>query len=181
MSRRRAPLATLALIALAALICGCGSVTPAPIGTTGGRRSIANTYEKAVKFAECMRANGVGEFPDPGASGTFTLDGVMNGSSLNPSTPAWKRAFGTCKDLEPPGFTGRTRSTQEQTAALKFAQCVRENGVPEFPDPTPNSPLIDTNRIPSADGRGAQNIPGLRAAAHKCIAIYSAALGFRAQ
>jgi hypothetical protein len=182
MSGRRRPLAALALIAMAGLLGACGSSAPAGTGTgSSGGNATATNHEQALKFAECMRANGVSEFPDPDASGTLTLDGILNGSSLNPNTPAWKRATGACKDLEPPGFTGRKRTTQEQEAALKFAQCMRENGVPDFPDPTPNGPLIDTSRIPSAAGRGARNIPGFRAAASKCTAIYSGELGLRGQ
>jgi hypothetical protein len=163
------------VIAVAALIGACGSSAP---GAGGGNETAAN-HQQAVKFAECMRANGVGEFPDPDASGALTLDGVVNGSSLNPSTPAWQRAIGACKGLEPAGFTGRKRTAQAQEAALKFAQCMRESGVPDFPDPTPNGPLIDTNRIPSAAGRGALSIPGFQAAAHKCSAMYSGELGLQ--
>jgi hypothetical protein len=183
MSRKRRRLAALALIALVALISGCGSSAPAETGTGsgGGGNNTAANAQKAVKFAGCMRNNGVSEFPDPGASGKFTIDGIVNGSSLDPSTPAWKRAIGACKDLEPSGFMGSKRSPQQMAAALKFAQCVRDNGVPDFPDPTPNGPLIDTNRIPSAAGRGARSIPGLDAAAHKCTAIYSGELGLRGQ
>ncbi len=181
MRRRRWPLAALALTAIAALISACGSSAPAGTGAGSSSGNTAANHEKAVKFAECMRANGVSEFPDPDASGTLTLDGIVNGSSLNPTTPAWNRAIRACKDLEPPGFMGRKRSPQEQEAALKFAQCMRANGVPDFPDPTPNGPLIDTTRIPSAAGRGARSIPGFVAAAHKCTAIYSGELGLRGQ
>jgi hypothetical protein len=182
MSRKRRPLAALGLIAIVALISACGSSAPAGTGTgSRGSNDTAANHEKAVKFSECMRANGVSEFPDPGASGTLTLDGIANGSSLNLSTPAWKRAIGACKRLEPTGFVGHKRSTQQQQAALKFAQCMRENGVPDFPDPTPNGPLIDTGRIPSAAGRGARSIPGFDVAAHKCTAIYSGELGLRSQ
>ena len=52
-----------------------------------------------MKFTECMRDNGVSAFPDPDASGALTIDGVINGSSLDPSTAAWKQAIGACKDL----------------------------------------------------------------------------------
>ena len=65
-----------------------------------------------MKFAECMRDNGVREFPDPDASGELTIDGVVNGSSLDPSSAAWKQAIGACKDLQPPGFTGHKRKRQ---------------------------------------------------------------------
>jgi hypothetical protein len=45
---------------------------------------------------------------------------------------------------------GSKQSSEQQQAALSFAQCIRANGVPDFPDPTANGPLVDTNRIPSA-------------------------------
>jgi hypothetical protein len=180
MSRRLRPLAALAIVAL--IGAGCSN-EPAEnddtgTGSSGGNKS-TTTRDKAVKFADCMRDNGVSEFPDPDASGRLTIDGIVNGSSLDPSTPAWKTAMGACKDLQPPGFTGRKRSAEEQKPALKFAQCMRENGVEDFPDPTPDGPLIDTTRIPSAAGRGARSIPGFKAAQEKCRDVLADALGER--
>jgi hypothetical protein len=100
-----------------------------------GSAANANTgQEQAVKFAECIRDNGVSEFPDPDASGRLTIDAVVNGSSLDPSTPAWKTAIGACEDLQRPGFTGDEEVTaEEQETRLEFAQCMRENGVKDFP------------------------------------------------
>jgi hypothetical protein len=174
MTRRRRPLAALGPIAVAALLSACGSSGP---GTGAG--DTAADHQKGLKFAGCMRANGVPRFPDPSASGALTLDGIVNGSSLNPDAPAWKRAIAACQALEPSGFTGSKRSPEQQQAALKFAQCMRDSGVPDFPDPTPNGPLIDTDRIPSAAGRGARDIPGFSAAAKKCNGRYSGELGLR--
>jgi len=167
MNRRRRPLAALALIALAALISACGSGAPAETDAGGGgnNNSAANA-QKAVRFAECMRSNGVSEFPDPDASGKLTIDAVANGSSLDTNTPAFKQAISACKNLEPAGFTGSKRSSQQQQAALKFAQCIRANGVPDFPDPIPNGPLVDTNRIPSSATSSGLSI--LNAAMRKC-------------
>ncbi len=132
-----------------------------------------------MKFAECMRDNGVSEFPDPDASGGLTIDGVVNGSSLDTSTAAWKTAISACKDLQPPGFTGTEVSAEEQEVRLEFAQCMRDNGVENFPDPTQNGPLIDTTRMPGEPS--ARSIPGFDAAADKCTAIYSGELGLRGQ
>ena len=161
MSRKLGPLAALAVVAL--IGAGC-SDEPAENGGAG----TANVdYENAVKFSECMRDNGVREFPDPPASGGLTIDGVLNGSSLDPNAPAWKQAIGACKDLQPPGFTGDEEVTaEEQEARLEFAQCIRDNGVEDFPDPAPDAPLVDTNRIPSAAEDGGMSI--LNAAMQKC-------------
>ena len=129
-----------------------------------------------MKFAACMRENGVREFPDPDASGRLTIDGVLNGSSLDPSTPAWKEAIRACKELEPPGFTGDHEVTaEEQEARLEFAQCIRDNGVEDFPDPAKGDPLVDTNRIPSAATNGGMSI--LNAAMRKCGELAAEAIG----
>ena len=163
MSRKRSQPAALVLIAMAVLVSACGS--SAPTGSSGDNNTAANA-QKAVKFAECMRSNGVSGFPDPGASGSFTIDGVVNGSSLDPNTPAFKQALGACRGLEPAGFTGGERSAQQNQAALEFAQCIRANGVKDFPDPANGQPLVDTNRIPSASTESGMSI--LNAAMRKC-------------
>jgi len=160
MRRTLRPLAALAMLAV--VVAGCSN---APAGTTSSNSS-ASIHEKAVKFAECMRAHGVSAFPDPNASGELTIDAVANGSSLDTSSAAFKQAMSACKDLEPPGFTGTKVTPQQRGARLEFAQCIRDNGVPDFPDPTPNGPLVDTNRIPSAATTGGMSI--LNAAMQKC-------------
>ena len=120
-----------------------------------------------MKFAECMRDNGVSEFPDPEGSGAMTIDGVLNGSSLDPDSASWKQAIAACKDLQPPGFTGNgKRSDKQQDGALAFARCIRENGVKDFPDPAKGEPLVDTNKIPSANTSNGMTI--LNAAMKTC-------------
>jgi hypothetical protein len=113
-----------------------------------------------VKFTECMRANGVGDFPDPDASGQFPSYGV----SVTPTV--WTKAVAACKSLQPPGTLSAKLTPAQESAALKFAHCVRANGVPDFPDPVDGQPLIDTTRIPSANKPGGMTI--LNAATHKC-------------
>jgi hypothetical protein len=160
--RKLRPLAALALVTLIGAGCSNGSAG----NDSAGRGRTATRREKAVKFAECMRDNGVSAFPDPSASGELTIDGIANGSSVDPSSAAFKTATGACKDLEPAGFTGRKRSAQEQGNALTFARCMRENGVEDFPDPVNGQPLVDTNRIPSSATSGGMTI--LNAAMQKC-------------
>jgi hypothetical protein len=174
-----------AALAMVVISAGCGgtrsgsggndtAATPATVSS--GVNSTAIARAKAVKFAECMRTNGVSGFPDPDASGALTIDAVANGSSLDTSSTAFTQALSACKDLEPSGFTGHKRSPQEQEAALAFAQCIRDNGVRDFPDPAKDEPMIDTNRIPSAATPGGMSI--LHAAMHKC-GQYASAAGVR--
>jgi hypothetical protein len=128
-----------------------------------------------MRFAQCMRDNGISKFPDPDASGTFTIDQVANGSSVDTRSAAFQQALTACKDLEPPGFAGQKRSPQQQEGALKFAQCMRDNGVPDFPDPTADGPLIDTTRIPSLAGKDPRSDPTFNAALQTCRHFLAAA------
>jgi hypothetical protein len=169
MTKKLRPLAGLALIALTCAGCSNGS---ADTGRSGGSRN-ATTHEKAVRFAKCMRDNGVSDFPDPDASGELTIDEIANRASVDTSTAAFRQAMSACRDLEPSGFTGHKRNAQQQRNALEFAQCIRDNGVNDFPDPTPGAPLVDTNRIPSAATSGGMSI--LNAAMQKCRDHASAA------
>jgi hypothetical protein len=61
------------------------------------------------------------------------------------------------------------RSLKQQTASLKFAQCIRDNGVKDFPDPANGEPLVDTRRIPSTERNGGMSI--LNAAMQKCRSV----------
>jgi hypothetical protein len=169
MNRRRRPLAALAPIAMVALISACGSSAPAGTGSGGnnapagtgssGGNTTVSKREKGVKFAECMRENGVSDFPDPNAAGEFVY-----GASVTPAV--FDKAVGACKALQPPGTLSAKRSPAQQTEGLKFAQCVRKNGVNDFPDPVNGQPLVDTNRIPSSNQPGGMSI--LNAAMQKC-------------
>jgi hypothetical protein len=154
-------LGALTALALAAVVgAGCSN-EPAETGeNTTGR-------DTGFKFSECMRDHGVSGFPDPDASGELTIDGVLNGSSLDSSSPEWKQAIRACKDLQPPGFTGDKDVTdEEQERRLEFAQCMRDNGVEDFPDPAKGDPLVDTRRIPSAEEEGGMTI--INAAMQAC-------------
>jgi hypothetical protein len=162
MIRTLRPLAALAMVALIGAAC---SQAPAHTDTSSGSGE-ANPTRAPLEFSACVRDNGVKEFPDPDASGQLTIDAIANNSSVDTNTAAFTQALSACKDLQPPGFTGQKRSAQQLEAALRFAQCIRDKGVNDFPDPTPGEPLVDTNRIPSA------NLPGgmstLNAAMQKC-------------
>jgi hypothetical protein len=172
MNRRPRPLAALVLLSLIAVIgAGCGSNTPTGTANgsadSGGSAGAANSgdstqatkREKAVKFAECVRAHGVPHFPDPDASGDFNF-------GVDVSAAVFDKAVSACKALQPPGSLSGQRSAKQQSLALEFAQCVRNNGVPDFPDPVNGQPLIDTTKIPSSNSPGGMSI--LNAATHKC-------------
>lgn len=95
-----------------------------------------------------MRSHGVPAFPDPNSassSGTgdsgLGIDGYTFNvpAYVNPQAPAFASAQKACSGLlggggsgsgPPPGAVARARR-----AAVAHAQCMREHGVPDFPDP----------------------------------------------
>jgi hypothetical protein len=162
-------LAALAVITLVALISACGSSAPAGTGTRSANNTATGAKNaKGVKFAECMRSSGVGDFPDPNANGEFVY-----GVSVTPAV--FDKAVAACKALEPPGSLSAQRSPKQQSLSLKFAKCVRNNGVKDFPDPVDGQPLIDTTKIPSSDSPGGMSI--LNAATHTCGGLLQLAAG----
>jgi hypothetical protein len=169
--RRLRPVAVLATVAL--IGAGCSS-EPADNGSAANPNGAARG--KGVRFAQCMRDHGVAAFPDPDASGELTIDGVLNGSSLDPDAPAWKAAMSACQDLQPAGFTGdHDVSSAEQKMRLRFAACIRRHGVTDFPDPVAGAPLVDTNQIPSSAQPGGMS--ALNAAMHACADLGPQAAG----
>ena len=158
MTRRLRTSAALAAVVLTTLIAGgCGTNTAGTASTADGGSSRApssiraDTKAKAVKFAECVRGHGVGDFPDPDATGDFAY-----GVSVAPEV--FTQAVEACKDLQPPGSLSSTRTPKQQSAALRFAACMRRNGVGDFPDPIKGEPLINTYRIPSSNRSGGMTI-----------------------
>jgi hypothetical protein len=97
-----------------------------------------------------MRGHGVPNFPDPNASGSYTLtsNGSIEGaggSSIDINSSQAQAAYGDCRHLLPGGPSisqleqdvQQEQQRQEQLlpALLKYTQCMRSHGVPDFPDP----------------------------------------------
>lgn len=151
---------------VAVITAGCGSNAPSEPGAAGSTKLSAR--DKAVKFAECIRAHGVSDFPDPDAKNDFRY-------GVSVSVAVWKQATDACKDLQPPGTLSSKRTPKQQSASLRFAQCVRDNGVKDFPDPVNGEPLVDTYKIPSSNQPGGMTI--LNAAMKKCGHVLGEAAG----
>jgi hypothetical protein len=161
-------LVAVALAGVIALIgVGCGSSASSASGSGSDDKKLTGR-DKAVKFAECMRAHGVPHFPDPDPKGDFNF-------GVDVSKEVFTKAVDACKALQPPGSLSAKRTPKQQSAALRFAQCVREHGVRDFPDPVNGEPLIDTTIIPSSNEPGGMTI--LNAATHQCGDILDLAAG----
>ena len=137
-SRKAGLMATgLASVALLASACG-GSSTPqvatlsAAKTTTTTAITAATRQADALKFSQCMRKNGVADFPDPGSGGRIDIGGGSS-SDLNRNNPAFQTASKACSQYRPKPSSAELQALQQN--ALKFSQCMRKNGVADFPDP----------------------------------------------
>jgi hypothetical protein len=126
-------LAALGIVTLAA--CGGGGGTSSATAVS----STSTAYQKALAYAQCIRAHGIPGYPDPNSQGQFF---IPNGASAPPSvSPAIANAAATaCQKLLPPAMAlSPSKASQgSNNQALKFSECMRSHGEPTFPDPAAN-------------------------------------------
>jgi hypothetical protein len=73
----------------------CGAyLTAASSAERGGRPLPKPDPAKLERYARCMRAHGVADFPDPSAGGLSIR--VNSGSDLNPNSPTFQNASKVC-------------------------------------------------------------------------------------
>ena len=138
--RRAGALAAMAAVAVLAAACG-GSASPS---------QSAPTYVQVLALAKCMRSHGVPNFPDPDASGGYSLtaNGSLagaGGSSVDINSSQAQAAYGDCRHLVPGGpslsqLEQDEQQEQQQQAKmlpvmLKYVHCMRSHDVPNFPAP----------------------------------------------
>jgi hypothetical protein len=84
-----------------------------------------------------MRANGVPNFPDLSSNGMLTQGNgqtiTVNGITVN--APVYIAARAKCDKYLRSIPASPTQAAQQQQRGLKFAKCMRNHGVPNFPDP----------------------------------------------
>ena len=97
------------------------------------------TFEEGVlDFAQCMREEGI-NFPDP----TFDIDGNPQFDNVDvENEDEFEAAFTNCEDILRNALPEQFDLDPEVEAALvdaslEFSQCMREEGISNFPDPTP--------------------------------------------
>jgi hypothetical protein len=128
--------------ALALTVAGCGGSTDSKFNSSSSNAN--STLEKAVKYTQCMRENGVTNFPDPDKNGKFVI--AAGGPDRN--SAQFKKAQQACKSQEPPGMADDPKDVSKaQTEWLKFAQCMRKNGIQDFPDPVDGRLKVPRDRI----------------------------------
>lgn len=144
----------LALAAVAVLFAACGGAAPSGVASIGstttttvppalGGGSDAAEYADALRYTDCMRSHGIADFPDPSTQGLavgkpFNAE-VLSRSGVDLNSPQAQTASNACSHLLPaPTTAQRQHAVAEE---LKYAECMRSHGVPNFPDPTSQGSL----------------------------------------
>jgi hypothetical protein len=106
-----------------------GTQSAAPAATQGAAKS---DYEAMLAFTECMRGEGIEmEDPEPGAGVQLRLRG---------GDPAkTEAAMEKCRHLMPNGGEQQKADPERLEKARQYSKCMRDNGVPNFPDPDPET------------------------------------------
>ncbi len=159
--RSAALLAALVALGLGLAACGGGSPNassnPASLAISGCSPSgcsspgaSASAEAMAVKFSGCMRSHGVTDFPDPtvGSNGLPSFGPLMRAMS----TASHRRSGRLNRSARTTCPTSPHTSAEKaaaNAAALKYATCMRSNGVPNFPDPNGQG-LIQVNARPAS-------------------------------
>jgi hypothetical protein len=166
--RRAACLITVGCVALLAPACGRDS-------SHGGSATEGPTRVQAgLAYARCMRSHGVPDFPDPDSNGSFNIG---NG----PVTSQESAANHVCNHLLNVGTPLNAAQTQHALRQLvKYAQCMRSHGVPNFPDPQITSGGIGVPGGFTFDTAGRhldQRSPQYQAASRACQSLATHAKG----
>lgn len=121
-----APWLPAALLTVALVLAAC-----APDAVTGTNTTPVDPVEQGRLYAQCMRDNGVPDFPDPGPDGRFELDH----DKFNQDDPKFRAALEKCRDLAPGAEHRNTGDPAYVEQMREYSQCMRDNGLPDFPDP----------------------------------------------
>jgi hypothetical protein len=81
----------------------CKSLLPAPQAQGGAKA-------QNLRYAQCMRAHGISDFPDPNPDGGLRIQSSP-GSDLDPNNPQYKAANDACKKYQSNGGAGGTTQT----------------------------------------------------------------------
>jgi hypothetical protein len=142
-------------VTIAAVTTACG-------GSAASSSAGQPTYAQEIALVGCMRSHGVPNFPDPSASGGYSLtaSGSLVGAdgSIDINSSQAQTAYGACRHLLPGGpsiaqLEQDVQEAQQQEAQslpllLKYSECIRSHGVPNFPNPGQSAPAstpIDVN------------------------------------
>lgn len=134
-------------------------------GALGGSGPSPKEEAQLLKFSQCMRAHGISDFPDPTGGGIELRGGP--GTDLDPQNPQFRAAQAACAKDMPGADLTPAQKAAANAKALKFAQCMRAHGEPDFPDPDGQGVI----RITNGSGVLDPNAPQFQQAQKACQSV----------
>jgi hypothetical protein len=105
----------------------CGAyLSAAQTALEGATPPASSSEAKGLKFAQCMRANGVPHYPDP--TGKNQAIRVSSGSDLNPADPTFQAASTLC--TKKTGFLNKFSSGPPQPGSINVSMAGGFGGKP---------------------------------------------------
>jgi hypothetical protein len=134
---------------------GCGKTTEGdPVASAGGAPKASagapatEDPDAPLKFSQCMREQGMSWFPDPNPGGGLQIK-VPRGTDK----AKFEAAMAACKEWAPDGGDRGKADPERLEQGRQLAQCMRDNGVPDFPDPQADGSIrLDGSKIGSGPG-----------------------------
>jgi hypothetical protein len=163
-ARRRAWPALAALACLAVLAAACGSASSNSTSDTGAGSPGGSPSSSALAYSQCMRAHGITKFPDPNSQGGLSLR-AGPGTGIDPNSPQFKAADQACRKLMPGSNLSPAQRAANQAREIRYSQCMRAHGLPDFPDPNSQGGIAIKGQ-PGSDLD--PNNPRFRAASSAC-------------
>ncbi|GGM28073.1 hypothetical protein ACFFX1_11590 [Dactylosporangium sucinum] len=121
---------------------GKPSASATPGGGSGDRDPVRD-QEAFLNFAKCMREHGIA-MDDPQIDEGRVQMSIPESVDKDKVEAAQKE----CKQFMPNGGEPMKPNPEMQEQMRKFAQCMRDNGVPNFPDPSEDGGIaIDANAL----------------------------------
>jgi hypothetical protein len=154
----------LSVLAAAALVlAGCGGSPSVTRGSPGEGGSTGSP--SAIAYSVCMRAHGVPDFPDPDSNGTIPKGSAQQ---YGVSDSQYQAAHTACTHLLPnSGGVSQAVIQQAMDGMRRFAQCMRSDGVSNWPDPTTDRAGYPTFYLQGEiDMNAPQIVPKIRACQH---------------
>ena len=141
------------LVTVALSVTACDGSTSPGVASVSSRSTTTSPGESTgPRYATCMRAHGVANFPDAAVSvnGDHVQFDLPHGVKTEPNFASASRAC--AKDLPGAGIVPAKHDNIQDE--LAFARCMRSHGITDFPDPLPgggwdlpgntNSPQFET-------------------------------------
>jgi hypothetical protein len=141
----------------ASSLAGCGGGGDGPVSSAasqGGDHAALDQEQVALmrELSKCYRDHGVPSYPDPvqGPDGTWALVGDV------PEPP--RAALDACASIAGriPQEQVRPASAEEMAALRQFAQCMRGQGLSDFPDPEADGSFQVPERLQSKEAIATQ-------------------------